>query len=293
MQTRSSGSTSPRFSRQFKAPRKPVRHGFYRSRLATRGRITTSPSRRLFALNTISRVDCEPVLSAMLLAEADDALIVGDQRTSKLDRRRNQESVRRIAVFEMMQLIAAGGSLVTQRHCFDAGTIEETLDPCRNGNVEVDPSGVNEKRNLPNRDGAEQNGAAVLPAAVDQGTRRSAQSVVATVEAALLRLLWEKARRSRAPYCLAILAMPGCRTLPVILGMSPKPPKTPQSTGVSRSRIGGSCEEVANLYSATLVILQAGNWLAFVRPGIEQLSAARTDTFEFGGIVDGKPRPFV
>ena len=117
----------------------------------------------------------------MLLAEADDALIIGDQRTSKLDRRRNQKSVRRIAVFEMMQLIAAADSMVTQRQCFDAGTIEETLDPCRNGNVEVDPSGVNEKRNLPNRDGAEQNGAAVLPAAVDQGTRRSAQSVVATV----------------------------------------------------------------------------------------------------------------
>ena len=80
----------------------------------------------------------------MLLAEADDALIViGDQWTSKLDRRRNQKSVRRIAVFEMMQLIAARGSLVTQRHCFDAGTIEETLDPFRNGNVEVNPSGVN------------------------------------------------------------------------------------------------------------------------------------------------------
>ncbi len=77
---------------------------------------------------------------------------VGDQRTSKLDRRRNQKSVRRIAVFAMMQLIAAGGSLLTQRHCFDAGTIEETLDPCRNGNVEVDPSGVKEKRDLPNRD---------------------------------------------------------------------------------------------------------------------------------------------
>jgi hypothetical protein len=97
----------------------------------------------------------------VLLAETDDALIIGDQRTSKLDRRRNQKSVRRIAVFEMMQLVATGGSLVTQRHCFDAGTIEETLDPWRNGNVEVDPSGVNEKRNLPNRDGAEQNGAAV------------------------------------------------------------------------------------------------------------------------------------
>ena len=55
-----------------------------------------------------------------------------------------EKSVRRIAVFEMMQLIAAADSMVTQRQCFDAGTIEETLDPCRNGNVEVDPSGVNE-----------------------------------------------------------------------------------------------------------------------------------------------------
>ncbi len=53
---------------------------------------------RTISASTLSRVDCEPVLSAMLLAEANDALIVGDQRTSKLDRRRNQKSVRRIAV---------------------------------------------------------------------------------------------------------------------------------------------------------------------------------------------------
>ncbi len=108
----------------------------YRSRILTEISWANAP-------HTISRVDREPVLSTMLLAETDDALIIADQRTSKLDRRRNQKSVRRIAVFEMMQLIAARGSLVTQRHCFDAGTIEETLDPFRNGNVEVDPSGVN------------------------------------------------------------------------------------------------------------------------------------------------------
>ena len=78
----------------------------------------------------------------MLLAEADDALIVGVQRTSNLDRRRNQKHLHQIVMFEMTQLIAAGNSLVTQRHCFDAGTIEETLDPSRNGKVKVDPSGV-------------------------------------------------------------------------------------------------------------------------------------------------------
>jgi hypothetical protein len=67
---------------------------------------------------------------------------------------------------------------VTQRHCFDAGTIEETLDPCRNGNVEVDPSGVNEKRDLANRDGAEQNGAAVFAGIAGVGVSWSRVSIV-------------------------------------------------------------------------------------------------------------------
>ena len=107
----------------------PIGTAFYRSRLAARGRITTPPSHRLFRLNAISRVDCEPVLSAMLLAEADDALIIGDQRTSKLDRRRNQKSVRRTSVFKMVQLIAAGASLVTQRDSWgtSAGTVRHRL----------------------------------------------------------------------------------------------------------------------------------------------------------------------
>jgi hypothetical protein len=43
-------------------------------------------------------------------AEADDALVMGDQWTSKLDRRRNQKPIRWIAVCEAMELIASGGS---------------------------------------------------------------------------------------------------------------------------------------------------------------------------------------
>jgi hypothetical protein len=70
----------------------------------------------------------EPVLSAMLLAKADDALVIGDQRTSKLDCRGNQKPVRWVAVLDVMELIAASG-LVTKRRCFDAGTIEEASDP--------------------------------------------------------------------------------------------------------------------------------------------------------------------
>src|ERR1700733_15391739 len=61
---------------------------------------------------SVSCADCKPVLSAMLLAEACNALVISDQRTGKLDRRSNQKSIRRVAVLEMMQLIAAGSGPV-------------------------------------------------------------------------------------------------------------------------------------------------------------------------------------
>jgi hypothetical protein len=57
-------------------------------------------------------VESEPVLSTMLLAEANDPLVISDQRTGELDRRRDQKPVRRVAVLEVMELIAAGCSFV-------------------------------------------------------------------------------------------------------------------------------------------------------------------------------------
>ena len=52
-------------------------------------------------------------MSTMLFAEANDALVISDQRTGELDRRRDQKPVRRVAVFEVMELIAAGCGFVT------------------------------------------------------------------------------------------------------------------------------------------------------------------------------------
>jgi len=75
----------------------------------------------------------------------------------------------------MVQLIAARSRPMVQRHRLNTGTIEKPLDSRFNGNVEIDPSGVDKQRNLPGRDGAEENRAAVSPAAVDQGTRLGAQ----------------------------------------------------------------------------------------------------------------------
>lgn len=72
-------------------------------------------------------------------AEARNPFIISDQRAGELDCGSNQEPIRRIAVLEMMELVAAGGSLMAEWHRFDAGTLEEAPDPSLNGNVEIDP----------------------------------------------------------------------------------------------------------------------------------------------------------
>ena len=116
----------------------------------------------------------------MFLAETRDALVIGDQRTGKLDRCGDQQPIGRVAMIEMVHLIAAAGGAIAQWHCLHAWTIEEALDPGLNGKVEIDPPGVYEQRNLPGRNGAEKNAAAVLPGAVDQGARRCTQTSAGT-----------------------------------------------------------------------------------------------------------------
>ena len=112
-----------------------------------------------------SHPDGEPVLPAMLLAETRDALVIGDQRTIKLDRRRNEKPVRRVAIFQMMQLMAAAGGPMAKRRRLDAGTPEKPLDPRLDGNIEIDPSDIDQQRDLPGGDGAKENRPAVPPPA--------------------------------------------------------------------------------------------------------------------------------
>jgi hypothetical protein len=126
--------------------------------------------------------ESEPVLPAVFLAETRNALIVGDQRTIELYRRRNQKPVRRIPVLEMMQLIAAAGGAMAKRHGFDAGTLKKALEPGYNGKIKIDPSRIDQERDLPGSDGAEQDRAAGAPAAVDEAARGRLQSVVSAVE---------------------------------------------------------------------------------------------------------------
>jgi hypothetical protein len=121
----------------------------------------------------------EPIWSATVPAEARDAFIMGDQRRSKLDGSRDQKSIRRIAVLEMMKLIDAAGYAITQGHRLNAGTLEQTLNPRLNRNVKLNPACIDEQRKLPNRDDAEQDGSAIPPAAVQQSACRGVQVIVA------------------------------------------------------------------------------------------------------------------
>jgi hypothetical protein len=93
-------------------------------------------------------------LPTVPLAETCNAIIVGDQGASEFDCGCNQKPIRWIAMLEMMQLIAARGSPVAQRHRLYTGTIHKALDPGFNGNVEIDATGVDKQRNLPSCDSA-------------------------------------------------------------------------------------------------------------------------------------------
>src|SRR5437588_10311964 len=102
----------------------------------------TTLGRRDSGIDGLSGGHGESVLSAMPCAKTRNALIVSDKRTGEIDCGGDQKPIGRIAVLEMMQPVAAGGRLVTQWHRFDAGTLEEAVDPCLNGDVEIDPAGV-------------------------------------------------------------------------------------------------------------------------------------------------------
>jgi hypothetical protein len=64
-----------------------------------------------------------------------------------LDRRGDQKPIYRIAVLKMMRPITAGRCAVAERRGFDTGTSEDALDSPLDGNVEIDPSRIDEQRN--------------------------------------------------------------------------------------------------------------------------------------------------
>ena len=118
----------------------------------------------------------------MLLPEAYDALVIGDQRTGKLDRGGDQQPIGRVTMLETMELVGAGRSVVAQWECFNSWAIDEALDPRLDRNIQFNPTGVDQESDLPGGHCAEENGAAAQPAFVDQKTRGRAQAFVAAVE---------------------------------------------------------------------------------------------------------------
>lgn len=126
--------------------------------------------------------DAEAVTIAVMLGEPFDPFVVCDQRTGKLDGRRNQEPVRRITLRQRMQAIASRRSAMAKRYCFDAWSIEKPLDPDVDRDVERDPPQINQQRDLPNTHWAEQNRPSLQPTTVDQRASRGMQADIPAVE---------------------------------------------------------------------------------------------------------------
>jgi len=119
-----------------------------------------------------SGADREAIAAAMLLGEASDAVMIGNQRAGEADGCGDQQPVRRIALFKVMKLIAARSGKVIKRHRLDARAIDEALDPSLGWKIEVDAAYVSEQRNLPSGYGAQKKGAAIFPTGrLERGSR--------------------------------------------------------------------------------------------------------------------------
>ena len=125
-----------------------------------------------------SHLDSKAVLGAVSFPEAGDTFIVGDERTGALDRRGDQQPIRRVTVLKGIQWISTHGRLPTQWEGRHAGMVEKAFDPGLDGPVQDQPPRIGELRDLPHRDRAEPHGAAVPPAPLDKAGRGRSQPCV-------------------------------------------------------------------------------------------------------------------
>ncbi len=115
----------------------------------------------------------------MVGREAQNAVVIGEKRTTEFDRCRDQQPICRIAVFEMEQSVAARGRAQSERYRFDGRALQKPLDPTLNRNIEFDTAKIDQERNFPDADRAEPNQTSALSAIIDQRTCRRAQMAAA------------------------------------------------------------------------------------------------------------------
>jgi hypothetical protein len=81
-----------------------------------------------------------------------------------------RKPIRRIAMLELIETIAAASGLIPERRRLDARALEEPRNPSLDRRSQLDLSVVDKQRNFPDADSTQSNGSPVLPATVDQST---------------------------------------------------------------------------------------------------------------------------
>ncbi len=85
----------------------------------------------------------------MSVAEAQDALVVGDERAAEFDCGRNQEPISGIPVLEVVKLVAPRRRAMTKQRGLDPRTLQEAGDPILDRKVQFYSPGIDEQSDLP------------------------------------------------------------------------------------------------------------------------------------------------
>jgi hypothetical protein len=80
----------------------------------------------------------------------------------------SQRPIRRIAMLELIETIAAASGSIPEKRRLDARTFEKPRDPSLDPRIQLDLRAVDEERNFPDTDSTQTKGSPILPATVDQ-----------------------------------------------------------------------------------------------------------------------------
>lgn len=114
--------------------------------------------------------------------ERRNHLVIGHERAGQFDSRCNQQPIRRIAMFEVVQRIGTTRRSNSKRRGLQTGAVEKALSPIFDRKIELDPPQIDEQPDLPDGDGTKVNRPALPPAIIDPRARRRAQAPIGAVE---------------------------------------------------------------------------------------------------------------
>ena len=124
----------------------------------------------------------KPVPAAIFLGKPSDPRIVCDQWTAEIDRRRDEQAIGGIPMFEFSKPICHGRRGYAQGCALNPGHPDQTLDPRLDGPIQYHASPIDQLSDLPDGYRTDQDFATPPPTVVDQRARIRTETFVPAIE---------------------------------------------------------------------------------------------------------------